>query len=110
MVYFINNNELIPYDIYNIGVSPDRTAIGITSDGKVVLFVCDGRIKSSDGATIVELARIMLGLGCVEAVNMDGGGSTAMLLSTGRVNSLEKNTAGATENRPVPTTWCVFKK
>ena len=108
--YFINNNELIPYDIYNIGVSPDRTAIGITADGKVVLFVCDGRIKSSDGATIVELARIMLGLGCVEAVNMDGGGSTAMLLSTGRVNSLEKNTSGATENRPVPTTWCVFKK
>ena len=52
----------------------------------------------------------MRGLGCVEAVNMDGGGSTAMHLSTGRVNSLEKNTAGATENRAVPTTWCIYKK
>ncbi len=108
--YFINNNELIPYDIYNRGVSPDRTAIGLTADGKVVFFVCDGRIKSSDGATIVETAQIMRGLGCVEAVNMDGGGSTAMHLSTGRVNSLEKNTAGATENRAVPTTWCIYKK
>ena len=108
--YFINNNELIPYDIYNRGVSPDRTAIGLTADGKVVFFVCDGRIKSSDGATMVETAQIMRGLGCVEAVNMDGGGSTAMHLSTGRVNSLEKNTAGATENRAVPTTWCIYKK
>ena len=91
-------------------MSPDRTAIGLTADGKVVFFVCDGRIKSSDGATIVETAQIMRGLGCVEAVNMDGGGSTAMHLSTGRVNSLEKNTAGATENRAVPTTWCIYKK
>lgn len=108
--FFINNNELIPYDIYNKGVSPDRTAIGKTADGKIIFFVCDGRIKSSDGATIDELARIMKGLGCVEAVNMDGGGSTAMLLTTGRVNSLESNMNGGTENRKVPTVWCFYKK
>ena len=108
--YFLNNFELIPYDIFNVGVSPDRTAVGITKDGKVVLFVCDGRIPSSDGADIVELARIMLGLGCVDAVNLDGGGSTAMLVGGERVNSTEANMSGATENRPVATNLGFYLK
>lgn len=111
MEYFINNTEVVPYDIYNTkSTTPDRTAIGITADGKVVLFVCDGRIKESKGASIVEVAQIMKGLGCVDAVNMDGGGSTAMLVDGKRVNSTVSSTSGATENRPVATTWCFFKK
>ena len=108
--YFLNNFELIPYDIFNVGVSPDRTAVGITKEGKVVFFVCDGRIPSSDGADIVELARIMLGLGCVDAVNLDGGGSTAMLVGGERVNSTEANMSGSTENRPVATNLGFYLK
>lgn len=108
--YFLNNFELIPYDIFNIGESPDRTAAGITEDGKIVFFICDGRIPSSDGADIVELARIMLGLGCVDAVNLDGGGSTAMLVGGERVNSTEANMSGAAENRPVATNLGFYLK
>ena len=108
--YFLNNFELIPYDIFNVGVSPDRTAVGITADGKVVFFVCDGRIPSSDGADIVELARIMLGLGCTDALNLDGGGSTAMAVDGVRVNSTEANMSGATENRPVATNLGFYLK
>ena len=48
----------------------------MTADGKIIIFVCDGRIKTSRGALITELAMIMKGLGCVSAVNFDGGGST----------------------------------
>ncbi len=58
--------------------NPDRTALGVTEDGKIVLFVCDGRIDASKGAYLPELARIMKGLGCKYAMNLDGGGSTGM--------------------------------
>lgn len=108
--YYVSNYEVIPYDIYGSGVIPDRTAVGVTADGKIILLVCDGRISISQGASIVELARIMKGLGCVEAVNFDGGGSTAMVVMGTRVNSLLTNTSGATENRPVASTMGFFVK
>lgn len=100
--YYINNWEVIPYDIYNDGESPDRTAIGCTADGKVIFFICDGRIKASAGAELDEMGRIMKGLGCVDACNMDGGGSTNMFVNGSRVNY-------ADENRPVATTWGFYK-
>lgn len=54
-----------------------RTAVGITKTGKVVFMVLDGRQEPvSCGGNMVEIAQIMLEAGCVEAVNLDGGGST----------------------------------
>ncbi|MGI6734557.1 MAG: phosphodiester glycosidase family protein [Anaerovoracaceae bacterium] len=56
-----------------------RTAIGIRADGSVVFYTVDGRLTGhSKGATLSQLANRLLELGCVEAVNMDGGGSTAI--------------------------------
>ncbi len=55
-----------------------RTAIGRTADGDLWLVVVDGRSPLSLGASLPELAAIMRRLGCVEAMNLDGGGSTAM--------------------------------
>ncbi|MBO4606041.1 MAG: phosphodiester glycosidase family protein [Bacteroidales bacterium] len=101
---FVRNYEQIALDIFtNSSTTPDRTAVGYTKDGKIILYVCDGRIPSSKGASIVELAQIMLGLGCEGAVNFDGGGSTAMTLNGVRQNSLESNMNGGTENRSVGT-------
>ena len=57
---------------------PDRSAVGVTADGKIVLFICDGRIDASQGAYIKELGPIMKSIGCVHAMNLDGGGSTGM--------------------------------
>jgi len=57
-----------------------RTAIGITAEGKVVMMVLDGRqLPRSAGGAMEEIAQIMLEAGCVEAVNLDGGGSTTYL-------------------------------
>lgn len=108
--FFLTNWELTAYDIFSATLSPDRTAVGYTADGKVILFVCDGRIVASEGATIFELAQIMKGLGCVDAVNFDGGGSTAMVAMGKRLNSLVSNTSGATENRKVASTMGFFIK
>jgi hypothetical protein len=79
--YYMTNWEVIPSDIFGAGVTPDRTAVGYLADGRVVLFVCDGRISGgSQGASVTELAAIMKGLGCVGALNLDGGGSTGMVV------------------------------
>lgn len=57
----------------------NRTAIGLRPDGTVLLVVADGRAKrESEGLSIPELTRVMRWLGCSDAVNLDGGGSSTM--------------------------------
>ncbi|NLB29148.1 MAG: hypothetical protein GX823_02825 [Clostridiales bacterium] len=56
-----------------------RTAVGIRADGTVVSYVLDGRNSAyGNGLPLKELAEEMLALGCVAAVNLDGGGSSVM--------------------------------
>ena len=106
---YLSNFEIIPYDIFGPAVSPDRTAAGYTSEGHIVLLVCDGRVSISGGATLTQLARIMRGIGCVGAVNFDGGGSTAMVVKgLGHVNDLTHSQTPA--NRPVVSTMGFYKK
>ena len=57
----------------------NRTALGVKADGTTVLVVADGRFKhKAEGLTLPELQRLMRWLGCQEAINLDGGGSTTM--------------------------------
>jgi hypothetical protein len=58
-----------------------RTAVGISSNGKrLILAVVDGRQPLySDGMTLRELATLMLALGARDAINLDGGGSSAFV-------------------------------
>jgi hypothetical protein len=56
-----------------------RTAVGFSKDRKtLILMVIDGRSSSSVGATLAQLAEQMHSLGAYDAVNLDGGGSSAM--------------------------------
>lgn len=56
-----------------------RTAIGIKANGQVVIYAIDGRQSGwSIGATLTQVAKRMAELGCVDAVGMDGGGSTTL--------------------------------
>ncbi|MBI1761680.1 MAG: phosphodiester glycosidase family protein [Acidobacteria bacterium] len=65
-----------------------RTALGWRADGRFVLVAVDGRQpRQSVGMTIPELAVLMRELGCVEAINLDGGGSTTMVIKNKVVNS-----------------------
>jgi hypothetical protein len=58
-----------------------RTALGLSQDGKTLyLVVVDGRSTASVGATCAELATLMQGLGAYHALNLDGGGSSAMFV------------------------------
>ncbi|MCD7773957.1 MAG: phosphodiester glycosidase family protein [Clostridiales bacterium] len=71
-----------------------RTAIGIKADGTVVMFVADGRQSpSSCGMNNVEIAYAMLALGCVDALSLDGGGSSTLISKREAGSSLTtKNT------------------
>lgn len=55
-----------------------RSAIGVTETGDLWLVAVDGRQPMSRGVSLAELAQIMIRLGCVQAINLDGGGSTAL--------------------------------
>jgi len=59
----------------------NRTALGIKPDGTTLLVVADGRFKhQAEGLTLNELQRVMRWLGCTDAINLDGGGSTTMYI------------------------------
>lgn len=63
-----------------------RTAIGRTRTGDIWVVAVDGRQPMSEGATLDELAGIMLRLGCTDAINLDGGGSTGLSLQGALMN------------------------
>lgn len=64
-----------------------RTAAGVTSDGMLILVTVDGRQSISGGMSLSQLAKVMLSQGCVQAANLDGGGSTTMASYYGILNS-----------------------
>jgi exopolysaccharide biosynthesis protein len=62
------------------GLNP-RTAIGQRADGAILLLVINGRSLESLGATLDDLAEIMLAHGAVNATNLDGGSSSIMIMN-----------------------------
>jgi hypothetical protein len=64
-----------------------RTGVGVTANGEILLVVVDGRQRKwSLGPTMGEFARIMADLGAVTALNLDGGGSSTMVVKGEVVN------------------------
>jgi exopolysaccharide biosynthesis protein len=64
-----------------------RTMAGIDRDGRLLLVTVDGRQPgTSEGVTIEEGARLMRELGAIDAMNLDGGGSSAMAVDGMLVN------------------------
>ena len=74
-----------------------RTAAGYRKSGELVLLVVDGRLVDRRGVDLQELAILMRDLGCVEAINLDGGGSSAMVVD----GKLLNRPAGTTSQREV---------
>lgn len=69
-----------------VGGRNPRTAIGYTEDNHLIMLTADGREGASIGLTLMELAELMKELGCVNAMNLDGGGSTVMYINGNVVN------------------------
>ena len=77
-----------PGDLYlsspHSGEQHPRTLMGVTADGKIILANIDGRNEEvSNGASLVQASLYMISLGVENAVELDGGGSTCMIIRDG---------------------------
>ncbi|MEN8138296.1 MAG: phosphodiester glycosidase family protein [Bacteroidota bacterium] len=54
-----------------------RTCLGI-SEELIVFITIDGRKKEAEGMNLIEAQKFLLNIGCIDAINLDGGGSTTM--------------------------------
>ena len=88
--YLVKNGDIfVDVDeekLNSIGGRNPRTAIGYTVEGNFVMVTADGREESSVGLTLYELAYFMKSIGCYNAMNLDGGGSSVMYFNGITVN------------------------
>ncbi|TCC93790.1 phosphodiester glycosidase family protein [Pedobacter frigiditerrae] len=59
-----------------------RTAVGIKPGGNIILLTVDGRQENAAGMSLYELTSLMRWLGCTSSINLDGGGSTTLWVSS----------------------------
>jgi exopolysaccharide biosynthesis protein len=84
-----------------------RTAIAKLASGKLLLVTVDGRQPGiSAGMSLYMLADLLLELGAVEAMNLDGGGSTTMVIQ----NKIVNKPSDQTGERPVSDAVLVFPR
>ena len=84
-VHVTAGEEQFPGDI-RYGRAP-RSAVGVTADGKIVFAVVDGRQAHSHGLTLTEFAELLLKFKVQNAINLDGGGSSALYVNGDVVNA-----------------------
>lgn len=63
-----------------------RSAIGLFPDGKWLFLVVEAGQAKKDGMTLLELAQYFLDRGCVSALNLDGGGSSTLVIDNQLIN------------------------
>lgn len=89
--YLVKNGEtyvdMTAQKLGSIGGKNPRSAIGYTADGNLIMVAVDGREGSSVGMTLMQLANFMKKAGCINAMNLDGGGSTVMYVNGQVVNN-----------------------
>ena len=83
-----------------------RTAACVAPEDELVLLVVDGRQRESRGVDLVELATLLRDLGCVEAINLDGGGSSALVINGALVN----RPVGGVEEREVMSALALLER
>lgn len=78
----ISNNEELKFAGKAINDRHPRTAMGYTSQNELVIMVVEGRNPGkAEGVTLAQEATLLRSLGCVEALNLDGGGSSCLLIN-----------------------------
>ncbi|SJZ52325.1 phosphodiester glycosidase family protein [Sediminibacterium ginsengisoli] len=103
----IANNEELKFNGKAINDKHPRTAMGYTKDGLLVLMVVEGRNPGkAEGVTLVQEAQLLKEIGCVEALNLDGGGSSCLLIN-GKPTIKVSDKEG---QRPVPAVFVVKNK
>ena len=91
--------------------SHPRTGIGFTKDTVVYMVIIDGRQPGlAVGISLDEFAQYMKDLGCEYALNLDGGGSSTMVLFDSIVNSVSDSSKNKLPGIERPVTNAVILK
>ncbi|GAA0726991.1 hypothetical protein GCM10008905_24100 [Clostridium malenominatum] len=112
----LGGSALLVKDGYvNEGLSAEReprTAVGIKEDGSVFFITVDGRQEPySAGISLLDLGRLMKDMGAVQALNLDGGGSTTYISKKPVSNTLSvSNKPSEGRERRVGNSWLVVTK
>lgn len=78
----VTNDEELKFGGKAINDKHPRTMMGYTKDHKIIVMVVEGRNAGiAEGASLLQAAKLMADLGCEEALNLDGGGSSCMLIN-----------------------------
>ena len=101
----ITSEEEVFFNTPVDGVQP-RSAIGYRDNGDIVIMVVDGRQVESRGAYLEELAILMSQFNCYEALNLDGGGSSALIIEEKLVN----RPIGLNTQREVMSSIAIFSE
>lgn len=84
-----------------------RTCMGYTNDGYLIIMVIQGRYPGlAEGASLEQEAKLLVELGCIEALNLDGGGSSCMLIN-GK-ETIKPSSNGV--QRSVPAVFMIHNK
>ncbi|HSN61878.1 MAG TPA: phosphodiester glycosidase family protein, partial [Ferruginibacter sp.] len=103
----ISNNEELKFAGKAINDKHPRTIMGYTKDHKMIIMVVEGRNPAvAEGASLIQAAKLMAGVGCIEALNLDGGGSSCMLIN-GK-ETIHPSDKGL--QRPVPAVFIIREK
>ena len=102
----ITNNEELKFAGNAINDKHPRTGMGYTKNNQLIILVIEGRNNGvAEGASLMQQAKLFKALGCREALNLDGGGSSCML-----VNGKETISPSDKKQRPVPAVFIIEKK
>ncbi|HQZ50468.1 MAG TPA: phosphodiester glycosidase family protein [Chitinophagaceae bacterium] len=103
----ITNNEELKFAGKAIDDKHPRTAMGYTKDNKLIILVIEGRNPGlAEGATLTQEAQMLKEIGCWEALNLDGGGSSCMLVNGKETIKISDKTG----QRPVPAVFIIKQK
>ena len=83
-----------------------RTCVGITGES-IVFITIDGRSEQAKGMNLAEVQEFLLGLGCLDAINLDGGGSTSMWIKDKGLVNIPSDETG---ERPLANALLILKK
>ncbi len=104
LIKITNNEELKFSGKTGLTDKHPRTCMGYTKDGKLIIMVIQGRFKGiAEGATLEQEAKLLQDVGCWEALNLDGGGSSCLLVN-GKETIKPSDKEG---QRPVPGVFII---
>lgn len=107
----VNNGRI--YQTPTVGANREpRTAVGIKKDGTIFFITVDGRQEGhSSGISMVDLAQLMIDLGAVQALNLDGGGSSTFVSrKIGSSDLILKNRPSGGAMRSVGNSWLIVNE